>query len=212
MMDRVMLPGPSSLQTLIRSVKRSSKGKMSMDIPEANIKILKRYSLLVAMALLFGAMNLGMYDFLPQEFIGKYFKFESELSLIIMLMIIVSFGLIPAVAFSLIFHRYGKKGIDKAPRLSPFFRGSILGFIASIFLGIFCLKGFGQTSFDAGGMAIISFLILVVAPSMILGGIGRMILPVRRFLSFLIVMMVFTGGMSSYLSLKLFIRLFFRWA
>ena len=183
-----------------------------MDIPEANIKILKRYSLLVAMALLFGAMNLGMYDFLPLEFIGKYSKFESELPFFLMLLIVVSFGLIPAAAFSLIFRRYGKKGIDKAPRLSLFFRGTGLGFIGAILLGIFCLKGLGQTSFGAAGGAILSFLILVVAPSMILGGIARIILPVRRFLSFLIAVMVFAGGMSSYLSLKLFIRLFFRWA
>jgi hypothetical protein len=175
------------------------------------IETLKFYSRLVAMALLFGAMNLTMYSFLPLEFIRRYSRFESDLPFFLMLLIIVSFGLIPAAVFSLIFRRYGKKDIDKAARWRSFFRGSGPGFIGSILLGVFCLKGLGQTNFGAVGGAILSFLILVVAPSMILGGIARTILPGRRFINVLVTVMIFAGGMSSFLSMKVFIRLFFGW-
>jgi hypothetical protein len=175
------------------------------------IETLKFWSGLSAMALLFGAMNLVMYSFLPLEFIRKYARFEAELPLFLMLLIIAGFGLIPAAAFSLIFRRYGEKGIDKAAGLRLFFRGSGAGFIGSIFLGVFCLKGLGQTNFGAVGIAILSFLILMLAPSMVLGGIARIKLPESRFINVLITAMIFAGGMSSYLSLKAFIHLFFSW-
>jgi hypothetical protein len=173
------------------------------------IETLKRFSLLAAMALLFGAINLIMYDFLPQEFMKKYFWFETKLSLAEMLMIIISFGLIPAGGFSIIFHQFERGNIDKGSKVRSFFKGSVPGFIGSLLLGLLCLRGLGQTNFGAVGMAIISFLVLAVVPSMILGGIARIKLPERRSLSFLIAVMVFAGGMSSFLSLKVFIRLFF---
>ena len=180
-----------------------------MDIPEANIKKLKRFLLFATMALLFGAVNLSMYDFLPMEFIGKYSWFESKLSLAEMIMIIISFGLIPAGGFSIIFHQFERANTDKGFKVSSFFKGSVPGFVGSILLGIFCLRGLGQTNFGGVGGAILSFLVLVVASCMILGGIARIILPERRFVSVLITVMIFAGGMSSLLSLKIFIRLFF---
>ena len=180
-----------------------------MDIPEANIKKLKRFLLFATMALLFGAVNLEMYSYLPQEFMKKYFWFESKLSLAVMLMIIISFGFIPAVGFSAIFRRYEGAVTNKASKVSLFFKGLMPGFIGLIFLGIFCLKGLGQTSTYGGPGIIITFLVLLLFPCMTLGGIARIKLPEWRFLSFLIAVMVFAGGMSSLLSLKVFIRLFF---
>jgi hypothetical protein len=175
------------------------------------IETVKFYSRLAGMALLFGAVNLVMYSFLPLEFIRKYSRFESDLSLFLMLLIIVSFGLVPASLFSIVFRRYDRKGVERADRKRLFLKGLGPGFFSSIFLGIFCLEGFGQTNFGAVGGAILSFLILVVPSCMILGGITRSIVPERRFLSFIIAVMVFIGGMSGFLFLKAFIHQFFSW-
>jgi hypothetical protein len=180
-----------------------------MDIPEANTKILKRCLLFAAMALLFGAVNLEMYSYLPQEFVRKYYRFEADLPLVFLIMIVVSFGFIPAAGFSAIFRRYEGAGANKASKVSLFLKGLMPGFIGLIFLGIFCLKGLGQTSTYGGPGIIITFLILLLFPCITLGGIARIMLAERRFVAVLVTVMVFAGGMSSYLSLKVFISLFF---
>ena len=172
------------------------------------IETLKFYSRLVAMALLFGAVNLGLWFFTPFGIVTREYEFETAFPLLLILIEFFGSGFIPAFGLSMIFQWHEKANVNEAIKKPSFFKGLVPGFIGSIFLGITCLRGFGQTDIDEIGI-IFAFLILVVAPSMILGGMMRRALPEKAYYPALIPVMIFAGGMASYLPLKIIIRLFF---
>ena len=161
---------------------------------------------LASLTILFGVVNLGMYVFTPHEYVSKYGLIETELPIIFGIAIIVGFGLVPAFAFLKIFNKYGWENINKADYVRLFLKGLLPGLIASFVLVIFCWKGLGRTGHDALG-ALVFLILTVVIPSMILGGIVRISLAKRRFVSTLTLIMVCLGGLSSYLSLMVFLRL-----
>jgi hypothetical protein len=172
------------------------------------IETVKFYSFLAAMALLFGAVNLGLWLFTPFGFVTREYEFETAFPLLLIIVEFFSSGFIPAIGFYLVFQRYDKIVVNQETKKPKFFNGLAPGFIGSILLGIACLRGFGRSDIDDTGV-IFAFLILVVAPSMILGGMMRRALPGKPYDPILIPVIVFAGGMSSYLSLKVLILFFF---
>jgi hypothetical protein len=172
------------------------------------IETVKFYSFLAAMALLFGAVNLGLWLFTPFGFVTREYEFETAFPLLLIFIEFFGSGFIPAFCFSLINKRYEKSYVNQAAKKANFFNGLVPGFVGAILLGIACLRGFGRSDIDDTGV-IFAFLILVVAPSMILGGMMRKVLPGKPYDPVLIPVIVFAGSMSSYLSLKVLILFFF---
>jgi hypothetical protein len=166
----------------------------------------KGYSRFLGMALLFGAINLGMYVFTPHEYLSKVRKFETELPILLSMAIVVGFGIVPAFGFLKVLEKYGRENHNRAYYVPLFLKGLLPGLIGSTVLVIFCFLGLGRSGH--GALSALGFLILVVVlPSMIIGGIARIVLPESRLVPFLVPVMIILGGMSGYISLMVFLRL-----